>query len=301
MMPKPSSESTRAVIRSDQTATAERIRRLERYMTTRVLTRSREFVCRYYAECLGSIRPGDWFREGLLSHVGRHYDLSMQGVPLRVMVVGQEYGMHAPQGGQEVRRRVTLCERYQMIHDGTGLGARYYRSGSYPGRNPHMRGTTSALRILFGRGLGADWEDEFVRTADGERFHVFDGFALVNALLCSAGPPSSSQGRSSFVMRRNCLEHFSATLEVLKPTVIVLQGGGVRRWMAPILLTEHRQSAYLVEATYPGGRAFVCQLSHPSARGANRWGDRLDSPYLNEVVEPTLTSALSLLRERGLT
>jgi hypothetical protein len=220
------------------------------------------------------------------------------GVPLRAMVVGQEYGMHAPQGGQEAHRRVTLDDRYRMVHDGTGMEARYYRTDDHPGRNPHMRGTTSALRVLFGRGLGSDWEDEFVSTSDVDRFHIFDGFALVNVLLCSAGPPSSSQGRSSPIMRRNCLEHFSATLEVLQPTVLILQGSGVRRWTAPVLRTEHQHSAYLVEATYPGGRALACRFSHPSARGAIRWGDKLDSHYLREIVEPTLISALSLLRHQ---
>lgn len=82
-----------------------------------------------------------------------------------------------------------------MSMGGSGLKSRYYAGGGHPGRNPHMRGTTSALRILFGNGLGADWEGEFVTTVNGERFHVFDAFALVNVLLCSAGPPRSSTGR----------------------------------------------------------------------------------------------------------
>jgi len=67
-----------------------------------------------------------------------------------------------------------------------------------------MRGTTSALRTILGDGPGADHEGEFVHTVDGERFHVFDAFALVNVLLCSAGPPAS-MGRSTTTMRRNCL------------------------------------------------------------------------------------------------
>jgi hypothetical protein len=95
-------------LRSDPSCTAARIRRLESYMDRSVLSPSREFICRHYDECLGSIRPGDLFREGLLSHVGHHYDLTLEGKALRVVVVGQEYGMQAPEGGQRPRRRVSL-------------------------------------------------------------------------------------------------------------------------------------------------------------------------------------------------
>jgi hypothetical protein len=207
------------------------------------------------------------------------------------MVVGQEYGMRI-EGKQRAITRVHLEARYTMIHQASGLGSRYYGDREHPPRNPHMRGTTSALRILFGNGLGPDWESEFVDTAEGRRFQVFDAFALVNVLLCSAGPPMSSQGRSSSVMRRNCLEHFRATLRILQPTVVILQGGGVASWTAPVFGIIREHSHFLAEATYDGGRALLCRFSHPSARAPNRWGDRLDSPYLIKVVEPTLREAV---------
>ena len=44
-----------------------------------------------------------------------------------------------------------------------------------------MRGTTLPRRLLLGREPGTDAEGE--RLLDG---HIFDGFALVNFLLCSA-------------------------------------------------------------------------------------------------------------------
>ena len=56
-----------------------------------------------------------------------------------------------------------------------------------------MRGTTSALRALFGNGLGTDRGGEYVEPVNGRRFHIFDGFALVNRLLCSASPTNRSR------------------------------------------------------------------------------------------------------------
>ena len=126
----------------------------------------------------------------------------------------------------------------------------------------------------------------------GRPFHIFDGFALVNVLICSAGPKGSSIGRSTPTMRGNCLAHFTATRAILQPTILVLQGKGVARWTAPVLETRKIVSPELIEASRPGGRVLVCRFSHPSARGSLRWGDRLDAPYLLDVVEPTLNLAL---------
>jgi hypothetical protein len=158
-----------------------------------------------------------------------------------------------------------------------------------------MRGTTSALRLIFSKGLGADWDDEWVQPSNGRSFHIFDGFALVNRLLCSASPPKSSQGRPTPTMLANCLEHFEATLEILQPTLIVLQGGLVAESVTAALPATRRRSDYLYETEFSGGRALVCAFSHPSAQGALRWGDTLSSPYLGQVVAPTLRRALRLL------
>ena len=160
----------RRALQVDEKATKARLARLRAYMTAQVLS-PRGFCCGSEGECRASIRPGDRFLEGQLSHVGHSFDLSLAGKPLRVVVVGQEYGMwYSADRGQFERRSVSLDQRYRMIHDGSGLKSRYYAGDGHPGRNPHMRGTTSALRILFGNGLGADWEGEFVTSVNGERF-----------------------------------------------------------------------------------------------------------------------------------
>jgi hypothetical protein len=274
-------------LRSDPGATALRLRALGDYMEASVLG-PQGFCCTSYSACLGSIRPQDRFYEGQLSHVGRHFDLELDERALRIVVVGQENG--------GTGTSISLQERYDEIHNTSGLSRRYYADSEHPPRNPHMRGTTSALRLVLGKGLGADWEEEFVESAEGERFHVFDAFALVNVLLCAAHPLRGAQGRSTKVMRRNCLRHFAATMEILEPTLIVLQGEGVQDWISPVLGLMDERTPNLAETHLAGNRALVCRFSHPSAPDRRiRWGDRLDAPYLREVVEPTLRLAVASL------
>ena len=266
-------------LEADPRATRRRITRFRRYMDEHVLGPD-GFVCSRFNECRRSRRQGDRFFQGQLSHVGHRYDLSLNGRPLRIVVVGQEYAFNSIVDGRLKRRRVTLDERYRMVTGGTGLQKRDVSADGYPSRNPHMRGTTKALRLLFGTGLGSDIEGEWIAPDHGPAFHIFDGFALVNRLLCSAGLPGHGQGRSTRTMRANCLEHFNASLRILEPTVLILQGEGVQSWTEDALSDEEPITPYLSWAQHAGGRALVCRFSHPSARGGKRWGDRTDSPYL---------------------
>ena len=278
----------------DLKATRSRLGKLRRYVDTHLLDQG-EFICSMFDACGSSRHPGDDFREGTMSHVGKRFDLSLDGKPLRVVVVGQESGWPKDPQQQLLARRVTLEDRYRQIHDGTGLKRRYYTEPGHPGRNPHMRGTTSALRVIFGKGLGTDFPGEFVEPAHGKPFHIFDAFALVNRLLCSAGPPQSSQGRPSSRMFKNCGSHFAATMSILEPTLVIVQGKAVARWVNPVLTPNKTHDEYLHEAQLGQRSVLVCTFSHPSAHGSIRWGDRLDAAYLSAVVVPTLSRALDLM------
>jgi len=75
------------------------------------------------------------------------------------VVVGQESGLAATHGHHK-EHRVSLRERYEVIYGKSGMQRRYYGDSEHAARNPHMRGTTSALRVLFGNGIGADWDGE---------------------------------------------------------------------------------------------------------------------------------------------
>ena len=283
--------TTSPVIEVNPSATRARVRRLRRYVTENLLVDG-DFICPHHAACLASRRPGDAFREGTMSHVGRRYDLRRNGRPLRIVVVGQESGR--PQD-PALQQRVDLEARYQQVHHRAGLQRHYYTDKDAPGRNTHMRGTTSALRLLVGAGLGSGFDDEFIKPVNGKAFHLFDGFALVNRLLCSAGPPGTSQGRPTRTMFRNCGQHFVATLSILKPTLLIVQGAAVAKGVTQVIPMTAVHGEHLHEARLGEDRMVVCSFSHPSAHGSQRWGDRLDAPYLTEVVAPTLRKALKVL------
>lgn len=268
-----------ALIKSNPARTAGRIRELEEYIRCNLLHNER-FICRHHQDCRASASP--FFYEGQMSHVGKHYDLSAGGRDLRIVVIGQEYGQTAV--------KVDLEARTAMFDKSAGKGFR--------GRNPHMRGTTSILRLMLGRRLGTD--------DDGERLfgkgtaHIFDGFALVNALLCSAvgKPPEGTRagkGASSRLMRKNCARHFRRTMEILEPTVIVAEGQGVRSWIGgPLGLGAKPASTYDGPARpeiarIAGERVDILTFNHPSAGGQSAWwGNSIESRYLKEVVEPTI-------------
>ncbi len=266
------------LLRSYPERTDARIAQLGQFMRDHLLEDG-TFKCRHHADCLSS-RKGYTFYEGQLSHVGSHYDLEIDGDPMRVVVVGQEYGHN--------NTRVNLSARSKMILESA--------AGGFRRRNPHMKGTTLTLLELLGLEFDAGGGSEML----DEKIHIFDAFALVNFLLCSAletprpgtGPEftGGGQGRSSAVMRRNCSEYFIKTLEILEPTVVVLQGKGTRSWVASALgLAREGQ---IVERVAIGRMKDVMlfSLTHPSAH--EPFGYRsTKSPYFTSVARPALQAA----------
>ena len=245
-------------------------------------------TCASYIACVQSHR-GQFF-EGQLHHVGRHYDTSINGTAMRVVVVGQEYG-NGP-------ARITLANRYQDVGVQTGLRKHFRREGLTDGRNPHMRGTTSLLRLVYGRALGERHAEEFFDTTNG-RVHLYDMFALVNFLLCSAvadgeSDTGSKHGRSTPTMHRNCARHFVRAIELLQPTLVVAQGKGVLQWMASSVRDERVVSDTLRWARVGQHTTLLATLSHPSAQGRYNWAD-LSRPYLHDIVAPTVSAARQLL------
>ena len=271
-------------IRSFPDHTRERVARLSDYLVREVLNEG--FVCRSHDQCRASCSRREFY-EGQLHHVGQHFDLEIDGTPTRIIIVGQEYGTGPAQ--------VSLEGRSEMIRASATKGFR--------GRNPHMQGTTTLLRLLFRRDPGDDDSNEQVLL---ERpFHIFEGFALVNYLLCSAIESlrdvrldlvnfrGAARGLSTRTMRQNCKIHFRKVIEILDPTVIIAQGIGVRRWIGSAFELPFDRGP-----TDPNGigRAHLLTFVHPSAPIQICWGRSLRSEYLRQTVVPTVTNLIARIQ-----
>jgi hypothetical protein len=263
-----------ATVLSSLDRTLERTAQLSQYLRAEVL--NERFLCRSYDVCRASCSDRVFY-EGQLPHVGQHYDLQVDGKPTRIVIVGQEYG-HGP-------ALVRLEGRAAMIRD---AAAKLFR-----GRNPHMKGTTTILRLLLRRNPGDDALNE--QLFPNSAVHIFEGFALVNYLLCSAIESSrdlstggGAKGLSSSKMRQNCASHFRQTIETLDPTIIIAQGIGVGKWIKKAYKLADRGPIDIIEI----GNAKLPTLVHPSARSHKCWGNSLRSEYLWNIVVPAIARLL---------
>ncbi len=261
----------------DRQKSKARLLALEDYLTTNVL--DADFVCPDCWECKSS--HAETFYEGQLHHLGKFYDLLFNDLPLRVVVVGQEYG-HAPS-------RVGCKARYEMIMS-SGLDCRFKAGDGYQARNPHMRGTTNVLRLLFGIPLGTDHDSEFMMI-EGELIHIFDAFALVNYLLCSAvSTDGKKRGLATRTMTKNCHGHFREVMRILEPSVVIVQGKTFWTWVSAALDSVTQQTDHVYKARLGPTETFVAVFTHPSARFPHNWGANEQTPYLLETVAPSIAS-----------
>jgi hypothetical protein len=257
----------------NETSTPQRKIILSRYCRENIQLGD-QFTCQYFNQCRSSHQG--IFYEGQLHHVGNHYDMSTSGLPFQVMVVGQEYG-HGPS-------LVSMDDRSQMVLVQTGLNK------TFANRNPHMRGTTSALRQLFGIPLGGDHSDEYLQSPGGERFHIFDAFALVNYLLCSAvSLGEGRRGKSTSIMRKNCLVHFKNAIEILEPTVVVVQGKSFWASVQNAFSKLKKINDALYSAEINHQKVMIAVFTHPSTPdNTHNWGRDAKTPYLLGTVVPTI-------------
>ncbi len=277
---------------SDVAATASRFAQLCDYLTQHVLDLEGSFVCASEEECrysalmvraTGRCKPNRLFSVGQLSHVGHHYDLTQAGHALRILVIPMDTG-----GTNE---RVTLENRREEIATSAALP---YRS-----RNPHMRGTTHALRLAVGRELGEGRSGEMLDlTGESTQVHLFDCYAMANIRLCSATESGKSESKGTPTMSRNCLRHLNATVKILEPTLCIIRSLQVASGIAPLIERRERITASLEWVHLAGIDTLLATFTHPSAQNvAQTWGRLTSAPYLWNVVQPTIRRAR---RELGL-
>lgn len=268
---------------TDPATTIERFETLHRYMDSHVL-RGDDFICHHFQECRSSalnVRSGRrrQYSEGQLSHVGNHYELAEDGVPLRILVIAMETG------GTDAK--VSLQTRRSHLHASSEKP--YWR------RNPHMRGTVSALRVVVGREPGFDSDGEWL-DVENERVHLFDAYAMANMRLCSATVAGTTTSRATATMTRNCLEHLIQTVRILEPNLCIVQGLPVGNALQAVQTDVKRVSPNLSTGCLGGHETLIAAFTHPSAPPkVHHWGRLTEVPYLEDVVVPTLQQARHLL------
>jgi hypothetical protein len=118
----------------------------------------------------------------------------------------------------------------------------------FSSRNPHMRGTTRLLRAAIGRPPADDRPGELIAMPnEPEAVHLLDCYAMANIRSCSATVTGTSSSKGTPTMSRNCLRHMAATIEILEPTLIIVQGAKV----APDLVAELVAGRALITAYFP--------------------------------------------------
>ncbi|MEV4721850.1 hypothetical protein AB0J94_32080 [Micromonospora noduli] len=279
-------------VASDTVATARRIDELGQYMGEHVLSPSGACVCRRLDSCRRSVlgdrggapRSEAAFTAAQLSHVGHHYDLVLDGVPTRTLVIAMETG--------RAREGVTLKERHAEVMQSASL--------TFTARNPHMRGVTSALRLAVGREPGADRDGEHLDLG-GTRspVHLFDAYAMANMRLCSAVVSGTSKSLGNPTMSQNCAPHMAATIKILQPTLCIVQGVEVYKALTTLMSRRHQLAPHLEQARIAGVDTLIAAFTHPSAmRLTAHWGRVTSAPYLYETVAPTIRTAHRLIRSR---
>ncbi len=276
-------------LRSNPARTAERYAELERYMSANVTSGPGGFCCVSGDACRASalVSPDVAFYEGQLSHVGEHYDMTDDGHDLRVLVLGMETGRD--------RSNVTMDQRRAEQQTVAPQDPR--------SRKPHMKGTASALRLAFGGVPGADVAGDLLAVQNhDEAVHVYDAYALANVRLCSAVIRGTTKSKGTLEMTRRCSPHLEATVRILEPTLVISQSARTREAIAPALSNVEQVDEHLEWVTLAGVRLLLASLVHPYQQGRNAhmgWGGSFSTPYLDDVVAPTILHARVLLLEDG--
>lgn len=182
---------------------------------------------------------------------------------------------------------VTLEKRRGQVQDSAAK--------RYSGRNQHMRGTVSALRVVTGREPGPDRAGEWIEV-DGRQVHLFDAYAMANARLCSATVKGSTKSRATPTMTENCLGHLLETVRVLEPRLCVVQGVPIATELRRVSTEVERFSPHLARVRFGGEETLLATFTHPSTpRTVYHWGRLTTVPYLHGIVVPTLREVRRLL------
>jgi hypothetical protein len=256
------------------------LRQLETWATDRRIL-PRLFQCRHYESCNqshGSLQAG---ASVCMSYVGPKYQHPVEGHDIRLVIIGLDHG-----AGPDGPYSEDFATRREAIL-------------SIPSRgpfNPQYRGVVKTAAAIFGqatRCMECAEQNRCQRASTPDRPCVLEMFAQPNLVKCANGANMTSG--STPTMMSNCVTLLVEELEILRPTVVVTHGVGVRPHLELAVTSrgwKHKpvpgdDTGTLFEILGSGLTAHVCYLAHPS-RGhlARQW---------STIVEP----ALAHLRRTG--
>lgn len=257
---------------------------LVEYVHSKLLTPGLQFICQ---NCENLCRPSAerrqcHFAPGAMLHLGSHFHLDdEEGRTFRIAVVGQERASSESHVSMEMRTKA-------IMNKANGLST----------INPHLRGTRDLLSLLFGAG-GTD----SMNIKAEPRAHVLDAFCLTNATLCSAhkivGGKVTTKGAPTDTMVSACHDHLKSILQILEPTVLVLQGEHARQSTEQVLSLSLPFDS-VIEAAIGNEPVLVCALSHPTShpsRPGQRhtgWGSA-NTAYFRETIVPLMNDVRTRL------
>jgi len=258
-------------------STAARYDRLQQYVHTKILTRDRQFCCSLGQHCR-SLMEGDRravdFLEGQLSYVGTHFDLSLQGRDVRILLIGRELG-RLRKGAKARPRddlvRITLDRRRELVQEEWG-------------NDPTLKGMSFDIRTLVGEDI--PWP----ATSNGETVPLRAAFALANLRLCSV-PDAANKALKKPAIDRNCLPHLRNTIYILEPTVIIVYNVANSLPLVQQLSDEGASMRSIGDPaprrlSFDGRSAVVLGLNHPSQPLRPNQGE-----YCQQIAIPALKAA----------
>jgi len=263
----------------DRAASKRKLNQLERYFNQQIWNPDDGFICSSKEMCRTSAmrKPDTAFYGGQGQMVGPSFDLAENGIPLRVLVIPMEYGT--------ARRGVSVAKRSEHV----------VRTGdkAFNKLNPHMRGVLFALQLAYGLHVG-EMGDTHLPLVGKAPVHLFEAFAMVNLLWCSAVKKGTMSSRSTGMMRASCARHMRATIDILKPTLVMSQGVGLDETLRASLGVREPINAHLATCDLDGNQFVWASLKHPTLS----WHSTKYA-YFKEVVKPTITQARAVAMERA--
>lgn len=185
---------------ADVDKTRDRCKKLLEYYKREGLNAD-DFHCSHYGECLNSQTKCNVVKQYSGGTVGvtPFYDLSYNGKPIRILIVGKENAyMKNMEYGTSPNFKENCLNILNCIN--------------WENKNNHIKGTLMILENILG--VKSDY--------------AYASYALTNLMRCSFQNEdkleNASNVNSTSIMKENCLRHLIKEIEILEPTLIIFQG-----------------------------------------------------------------------------